>query len=221
MQETIGQCLKQIRLSRHISLEKAAEATRVRAHYLQALESDNYSVMSSAAQSRGFLRLYADYLGLDLEAAMNELRQDESVDVSPVPVSSAPVTEPSEPNPVPETLPASLADGKPVRRPFWSRLLRRDAPKEPAIESGFSSEPADAKEFAPAPAVDELPAPVISPEPESMPMRVRKPAAKKAKTSAKISKPKTVKSKTAVKPAAPKNDKKKASLKNKSSKKRQ
>jgi hypothetical protein len=51
--ETIGQRLKQIRLSRQISIEKAAEATRVRVIYLQALEADNYSVMSSAAQSRG------------------------------------------------------------------------------------------------------------------------------------------------------------------------
>ena len=69
MSETIGQRLKQNRLSRKLSLENVAEATRVRVIYLQALENNDYSAMSSAAQGRGFLRLYADFLGLDLDAA--------------------------------------------------------------------------------------------------------------------------------------------------------
>jgi cytoskeletal protein RodZ len=222
--ETIGQRLKNIRTARQISLDKAADATRVRAHYLQALESDNYSVMSSAAQSRGFLRLYADYLGLDLDAAMKELSEGDSADAPPEASAPAVETLPPAPLTVPQTPPASLADEKPVRRPFWSRLLRRSASEEPAAES--SSEPVTAQELASESVMDETSAPVAIPETESAPTRVRKPAAvsstkKKATTSAKASKPKTAaKSSAASSPKGKKADKKKVSPKASQSKKR-
>jgi transcriptional regulator with XRE-family HTH domain len=218
MPETIGQRLKQIRLSRQISIEKAAEATRVRAHYLQALEADNYSAMSSAAQSRGFLRLYADFLGLDLESAMTELREGETVGAppkTPAPASAIPTPEPV---PAPQTPPASAADGKPVRRPFWARLLRRPVPDEsaaelepvPAVTSPVAEEP------APAPAIVVEPVTVPVPEPELTTVRAKKPAAKKASSSAKADKPKISKPKSTPKA----DDKKKASLKNNPAKKR-
>jgi transcriptional regulator with XRE-family HTH domain len=219
MQETIGQRLKKIRTSRQISLDKAAEATRVRAHYLQALEADNYSVMSSAAQSRGFLRLYADYLGLDLEAAMQELSEADSADAPPA--ASAPVEATPPPAPVTEpTPPASPADGKPARRPFWARLLRRSVPEEPAAEPASAPEPVSVQESAPEPVLDESPAPVLVPT-ESAPTRARKPAAKKKPASAaKTSRPKTSKPKTAAKSAAKSGDKKKVSMKRPSKKRR-
>lgn len=62
--QTIGEQLKQARLAKGLTLEQASEATRVRPHYLQALESDQRSALPSTVQGRGFLRLYADYLGL-------------------------------------------------------------------------------------------------------------------------------------------------------------
>jgi len=65
MSETNGQKLQQARLARNISLEEAAMATRLRLHYLRALEEDDLSALPSLAQGRGFLRSYAQYLGLD------------------------------------------------------------------------------------------------------------------------------------------------------------
>lgn len=217
MQETIGQRLKKIRTSRQISLDKAAEATRVRAHYLQALEADNYSVMSSAAQSRGFLRLYADYLGLDLDAAMKELSEGDSADAPPAAAAPVEATPPPAPVTAQETPPASPADEKPVRRPFWARLLRRSVPEEPAAES----ESAPSQEPAPEPVLEESPAPVFVSAPESAPTRVRKSAAKKKPAAAaKTSKPKKAKPKAAAKSAAKSEDKKKVSPKARQSKKR-
>lgn len=222
MQETIGQRLKKIRTSRQISLDKAAEATRVRAHYLQALESDNYSVMSSAAQSRGFLRLYADYLGLDLEAAMQELSDGNLMDSSPVASAPVEVTPPPAPVTAQETPPTSPADEKPVRRPFWARLLRRSVPEEPAAESESAPEPATVQESAPEPVVDE--ALVVIAETESAPTIVRKTGAsspkKKSASAAKASKPRTTKPKAAAKSAAKGEDKKKVSPKARQSKRR-
>jgi len=74
MTETIGQRLKHARVYRHLTLEKAASVTRIRLQYLQALEADDFSAMPSPVQARGFLRNYADYLGLDLEQMVAELR---------------------------------------------------------------------------------------------------------------------------------------------------
>jgi len=48
-----------------ISLEDAAKATHIRAAHLLALEEDRLEDLPSMTQARGFIRLYADYLGLD------------------------------------------------------------------------------------------------------------------------------------------------------------
>ncbi len=74
MPETIGQRLKRARENRRLTLEEAAEVTRIRLQYLQALEADDFSVMPSPVQARGFLRNYADYLGINLEQAIEELQ---------------------------------------------------------------------------------------------------------------------------------------------------
>jgi cytoskeleton protein RodZ len=65
MPETVGQILAQARQDRGISLEEASRATRIRIHYLKALEGDDQASLPSPTQSRGFLRLYAEYLGLN------------------------------------------------------------------------------------------------------------------------------------------------------------
>jgi transcriptional regulator with XRE-family HTH domain len=67
MSETVGAALKAAREQRRLTLAQVSESTKVRIHYLQALENDDISAMPSAAQARGFLRLYVDFLGLDLE----------------------------------------------------------------------------------------------------------------------------------------------------------
>lgn len=227
--ETIGQRLKQIRLSRQLSIEKAAEATRVRAVYLQALEADNYAAMSSAAQGRGFLRLYADFLGLDLETAMTDLRQDKTADAPPEAPASASTTAPP---PAPQTPPASPADGKPGRGGFWSRLLRRPVPApaaQPEAAPVVAEEPVPAPSAAPEPVI--VPALSLAKHPEGAqgqlaPVRAKKTAAalslakrpegakeKKDKAPVQADKPKS-KPRSTAKTTAKTADKKKASLKN-------
>lgn len=76
MPESIGQQLKKEREARFLTLEKAAEATRIRTVFLQALESDDYSVMPSAAQGRGFLRNYAEYLELNIDEMIAEIQRN-------------------------------------------------------------------------------------------------------------------------------------------------
>src|SRR5512137_463449 len=64
---TIGEQLKQAREARKLTIKQAALATRVGAHYLEAMEADDLSVMPSNVQARGFLRLYAEFLGLNTD----------------------------------------------------------------------------------------------------------------------------------------------------------
>ncbi|RPI94652.1 MAG: DUF4115 domain-containing protein [Chloroflexi bacterium] len=74
MTQTIGQRLKAEREEQRLTLEKVFEGTRIRVQYLQALEADDHSVMPSPVQARGYLRNYAEYLGLDVDKMLGELR---------------------------------------------------------------------------------------------------------------------------------------------------
>lgn len=76
MPETIGQQLKKEREARFLTLEKASDATRIRKVFLEALEADDFSVMPSAAQGRGFLRNYAEYLELNVDDMIAELQRN-------------------------------------------------------------------------------------------------------------------------------------------------
>ncbi|MRR52342.1 MAG: hypothetical protein EG825_15775, partial [Rhodocyclaceae bacterium] len=72
MPQTIGEKLKQAREARGLSLEQAAQVTRVRIHYLRALETDQRDQLPSIVQGRGYLRLYADYLGLPAQPLLDQ-----------------------------------------------------------------------------------------------------------------------------------------------------
>src|SRR3970282_533524 len=61
----VGQRLSQARQSRGLELAEAARATRIRGHYLLALEEGEFGLLPSPAQVRGFLRTYAEFLDLD------------------------------------------------------------------------------------------------------------------------------------------------------------
>ena len=78
---TIGEQLKLAREARKLTIKQVVQVTHVRAHYLQALETDDFSAMPSIAQARGFLRLYAEFLGLDADVLINRLR----VEANPAP----------------------------------------------------------------------------------------------------------------------------------------
>ena len=73
MTQTIGQRLKIEREEQRLTLEKVFEATRIRVPYLQALEADDLSLLPSPVQARGYLRNYAEFLGLDFESILEEM----------------------------------------------------------------------------------------------------------------------------------------------------
>ena len=67
MPQTIGKKLKEIRESKGVSLEEISQKTHIRLNYLEAIESNEVDQIPSPVQMRGFLRLYANELGVNLE----------------------------------------------------------------------------------------------------------------------------------------------------------
>jgi len=65
-QKSIGVALREAREARNLSLEQVSRATRIHADVLRALEADDTSKLG-AVYTKSFLRLYADFLGLDRE----------------------------------------------------------------------------------------------------------------------------------------------------------
>jgi cytoskeleton protein RodZ len=64
--ESIGMLLKRSREQKGLTLDQMAELTKLRTRYLQALEEDNYDVLPNKIAARGFLKIYADRLGMDV-----------------------------------------------------------------------------------------------------------------------------------------------------------
>lgn len=61
---SIGAFLRETRIDRGLSLDDAARVTRIGKNYLSALEDDRFDILPNPAYARGFLRAYAEYLGL-------------------------------------------------------------------------------------------------------------------------------------------------------------
>jgi cytoskeletal protein RodZ len=162
--QTIGQRLKQAREAKRLTLEKVFEATRIRIPFLQALEADDLSAMPSPVQARGYLRNYAEFLGLNFEGLLDELRAEgKPSDEMITPMDSAPPTPAPQASPPQDDTP--LSTGKPVRR--------KKADSQPATESTPSKPRRGRRKVEPEPEpVIESPPEIVEPlqvavEPES------------------------------------------------------
>ncbi len=84
MSETIGQELHRARQGQNISLEQAAEETHIRLHYLEALERGDFNKLPSEAHVRGYLRAYAEYLGIASQPLLSSLNEQEQTPLAAV-----------------------------------------------------------------------------------------------------------------------------------------
>ncbi len=70
-----GITLKEARERRNIPLSKVSEDLFIRTTYLQAIENDRPEILPSPTQGRGFVRMYAEYLGFDSAEILKEWGQ--------------------------------------------------------------------------------------------------------------------------------------------------
>ena len=75
MEGTIGSILKQAREEKQLTLEQVSEATSYRVKSLEMLENDDYNGYPSMVYVKGLIRGYANFLGLDGVALVNEFKE--------------------------------------------------------------------------------------------------------------------------------------------------
>ena len=68
---SFGRVLRRERELRGLSIRDAAAATRVNIRHLEALEADDFDALPGGAYNKGFLRAYAQFIGLDPEEMVN------------------------------------------------------------------------------------------------------------------------------------------------------
>ena len=68
----IGNSLREARLRQGYELPRVEADTKIRAKYLRALEEERFEVLPGETYVKGFLRTYAEYLGLDGQLYVDE-----------------------------------------------------------------------------------------------------------------------------------------------------
>ncbi|GAX91807.1 helix-turn-helix domain-containing protein [Effusibacillus lacus] len=108
----LGRILQKARESKQLTLDDIQERTNIRKRYLQAIEEGDLSVIPGLVYARGFIKLYAEQLGLDGQALLEEYGLL------------------NQPNPV---QPAKADTSVPSRR---ERSTKQNPPAAPAVEPG-------------------------------------------------------------------------------------
>jgi hypothetical protein len=84
----IGNSLREARLRRHIEFSDAEHGTKIRGKYLRALEDERFELLPSHTYVKGFLRSYAEYLGLDGQLYVDEYNSRFVVGEEDTPIGS-------------------------------------------------------------------------------------------------------------------------------------
>jgi cytoskeleton protein RodZ len=75
MPETLGEKLRQAREARGYSVSDVAEQTRISPHYIESIESDDYSPLPGGIFNKGFVKSYAKFVGINEQEALSDYSQ--------------------------------------------------------------------------------------------------------------------------------------------------
>ncbi len=76
MANGVGPILREARNRRKVDLSTVEAATRIRVRFLRAIENEEWDVLPGGVYTRGFIRTYAAYLGLDGERLADDFRRE-------------------------------------------------------------------------------------------------------------------------------------------------
>jgi len=74
--KTVGELLREARLKKGFTLAEVAKSIKIRAEFLLALESNDFTKIPQATTTKGFLRNYAEFLDLKSESILAIFRRD-------------------------------------------------------------------------------------------------------------------------------------------------
>lgn len=89
-----GETLRQARAHKNVTLREAEAETRINRHYLAALEDEEFGVLPPPIYSRGIVRKYADYLGLDAGKVLDMHRELTGTPRDQSPINTTPTAMP-------------------------------------------------------------------------------------------------------------------------------
>lgn len=81
---TLGQQLKAAREAKRVSESEAGAATKILTRIIVAMEADDFSGMAAPTYAKGFIRLYAGYLGLNPDPLVEEYMARNTVAPKPL-----------------------------------------------------------------------------------------------------------------------------------------
>ena len=70
--ETLGTKLKAARLKKKLTPSEAAKGTRIKIQHIESLERDDFTTIAAPAYAKGFIKIYAEFLGIDPEPLVQE-----------------------------------------------------------------------------------------------------------------------------------------------------
>ncbi len=74
--ESIGEMLKTAREAKGVSTSEAAKGTRIKVQHIEAMERDDFDVIPAVAYAKGFIKIYAEYLGLDPQPLVRRFMEE-------------------------------------------------------------------------------------------------------------------------------------------------
>ncbi|MBQ3670462.1 MAG: helix-turn-helix domain-containing protein [Treponema sp.] len=83
--ESYGEILKKAREEKYLDFDTISRETSITRRYIEALESEQENIFPGGTYLKGFLKSYAEYLGLDSERIL-QLYRSKTLQESPVPV---------------------------------------------------------------------------------------------------------------------------------------
>lgn len=151
----VGSIFRDARLGRGLTLDQVADETNISKRFLQGIESDNYDGFPGEVYALGFLRNYAEFLGLDAKKVIETYHRPDAIEQPPAPAA--------EPTSAPEAAALSAAESTnsspAVPQAAEAESAQPERATAPEIDEGartpslFSEEDelAQAAEHAPAP----------------------------------------------------------------------
>jgi cytoskeleton protein RodZ len=79
----IGNSLREARLRQGLDLAEIEQATKIRSRYLRALEEEQFELLPAQTYVKGFLKAYADQLGLDGDLYVEEFNSRYATEEEP------------------------------------------------------------------------------------------------------------------------------------------
>lgn len=76
---TVGQYLKETREGKGLSFKDVEAGTSIRALYIEAIETGAYETVPGEVYLKGFIRNYANFLGLDGAALVRRYKEEQGL----------------------------------------------------------------------------------------------------------------------------------------------